>query len=105
MGAPIFTLVAFGGTWHLFIWYDSSPSHQPVLLVLVPSGVDTTYDLGGLSPGVDIPVAGCHRLTFGAFSSHTDCWSRSGGSSLAWPLCQAYSFPLEKLLDSCRRLW
>ena len=65
MGAPIFTHIAFGGIWHLFIQYDSSPPHQPVLLeYLVPSGIDTTYDQGVLSPGVDIPVAGCHRLTF-----------------------------------------
>ena len=40
MDAPNFTLVARGGTWHPFIQYDFSPSHQPVLLVFVPSGVD-----------------------------------------------------------------
>ena len=38
--------------------------------------VDTTYDLGVLSPGVGISVAGCNRLTFGAFCIHTGCWSR-----------------------------
>ena len=41
---------------------------------LAPSGVDTTYDVGVLSPGVDISVAGCHRLTFGAFCNHIGCW-------------------------------
>ena len=39
----------------LFHWY------------LAPSGVDNTYDLGDFSPGMDITVAGCHRLTLGAF--------------------------------------
>ena len=33
MGAPIFPLVAFWWHWQLFIQFDSSPPHQPVLLV------------------------------------------------------------------------
>ena len=83
MGEPIFTLVTFDGTWHPFIQYDSSPPHLPMLLVFwYPLG-RYSYDLGVLSPGVGISVAGCHRLTFGAFCTHTGCWSRSGGSSLA----------------------
>ena len=74
MGAPIFTLVAFGDMGNfssgmtlccnsnLFCWY------------LAPSGVDITYDLGLFSSGVDTTVTGCHRLTLGACCSHTSCW-------------------------------
>ena len=102
MGAPIFTLVAFGGTWHPFIQYDFSPSHQPVLLVLCTIWGRSTYDLGGFPPGVDISVAGCHRLMFDAFCSHTVCWVGSGGSTLAWESCPAYFHPLEGLLPCCR---
>ena len=102
MGAPISTLVAFGGTWHPFIQYDFSPSHQPVLLVFCTIWGRSTYDLGGLPPGVDIFVAGCHGLTFDAFCSHTVCWVGSGGSSLAWASCPAYFYPLERLLPCCR---
>ena len=102
MGAPIFTLVAFGGTWHLFIQYDSSPPHQPVLLVYCTIWGISTYDLGGLPPGMDISVAHCHRLTSGAFCSHTGYWVGSGGSSLAWASCSAYFCPLEALLPCCR---
>ena len=102
MGAPIFTLVAFWWHWQLFIQYDSSPLHQPVLLVFGTIWGRSTYDLGGLSPGVDISVAGCHRLTFGAFYSHTGCWVGSGGSFLAWASCPAYFCPLEGLVYCCR---
>ena len=83
MGAPIFTLVAYDGTGNfssrMTLLHDINLFHQ----YLAPSGVDTTYDLGVLSPGVDITVAGLHRLTLGAFCSHTCCWGGSGGSSLA----------------------
>ena len=68
---------------------------------LAPSGVDTTYDLGLLSPGLDITVAGCHRLTLGDFGSHIGSWSGSGGSSLTWASCQAYFFFLRRLLQYC----
>ena len=58
MGAPIFTLVAFGGTGNfssgMTFYYHINLFHQ----FLAPSGVDTTYDLGVLSPGVDITVVG-----------------------------------------------
>ena len=104
MGAPIFTLVTFGGTWHLFIQYDSSPCHQPVS-PLFAQGVDTTYDLGVSSPGGGITVACQHRLALGAFCSHTGYWVWSGGSSLAWASCTAYSCPMERLLHCCRGLW
>ena len=83
MGAPIFTLVAFGGTWHPFLQFDFSPPHQPVLLVFCTIWGRSKCDLGGLPPGVDISVAGCHRLTFGAFCTHNGCWIRNGGRSLA----------------------
>ena len=90
MGAPIFALVTFCGTWHPFIQYDFTPPHQPVLLVFCTIWGRSTYDLGGLPPGVDVSVAGCHRLIFDAFCSHTVCWVGSGGSSL------------EGLLPCCR---
>ena len=67
--------------------------------------VGTTYDLGVLSPDVDINVAGGHRVMLDALCSHTGCWSRSGGSSLAWASCQAYSCFLGRLLHCCRGLW
>ena len=54
MGAPIFTLVAFCGTWHPFIQYYFSPPHQPVLLVFCTTWGRSTYDLGGLPTGVDL---------------------------------------------------
>ena len=69
---------------------------------LAPSGIDTAYDLQVLSPGVAMSMAACHRLIFGAFCTHTDSWSRSGGSSLAWTSCPAYFYPLEGLLPCCR---
>ena len=59
MGAPIFTLIAFGGTWHLFTQYDSSPPHQHINLCcwyFATIWVDTTYDLAVLSHGVGISV-------------------------------------------------
>ena len=74
MGAPIFTLVAFCG---IGIFSSSMTLLHNINLFyqyLASSGVDTTYDLGVLSTGVDISVAGCHRLIFGAFCSHTGCW-------------------------------
>ena len=56
MGVPIFSLVAIGGTWHLFIHmtlcHDIKLFHQ----YLASSGVDTTYDLGVLPPGVGTTV-------------------------------------------------
>ena len=100
MGAPIFTLVAFGGTWHPFIQYDFSPPHQPLLLVFCTIWGRSTYDLGGLPSGVDISVA-CHTLTYDAFCSHTVCWVGSGGSSLAQALSCIF-LPLEGLLPCCR---
>ena len=96
------TLVAFGGignfssgiTLHhninLFCWF------------LAPSGMDITYNLGVFSPGVDITVAGCHRLTLDAFCSHTSCWGGSGGSSLARASCPAYFCLLKGLLHCYR---
>ena len=102
MGAPILPLVAFGGTWHPFIQYDFTQPHQPVLLVFCTIFGRSTYDLGGLPTGVDISVAGCHRLKFDAFCSHTVCWVGSGGSSLAWPSCPSYFYPLEGLHLCCR---
>ena len=63
MGAPIFILLPFGGTWHPFLQYDFTPPHQPMLLVFCTIWGRSTYDLGGLPPGVDISVAGCHKLT------------------------------------------
>ena len=74
---------------NLFAWY------------LAPFG-NTIYSLGVFSPSVDITVAGYHRLILIAFCSHTGCWSRSGGSSLAWASCPAYSCLLERLLNCCR---
>ena len=50
---------------------------------LAPSSMNTTYNLEVFSPGVDFIVAGCYRLTFGAFCNHTDCWGKSSGSSFA----------------------
>ena len=47
-----------------------------LLLYLAASGMDTTYDLGVISPGVDISVAGCYRLILGIFCSHTDCYRK-----------------------------
>ena len=89
MGTPIFTLVAFGVTGN---FSSSRNLHCNINLFhrgLAPCGVDTTYNLVVFSPGVDITVAGCHMLIFGAFCSHTGCWGRSSGSSLAWALCPA----------------
>ena len=102
MGAPIFTLVAFGGIRHPFIQHDFSPPHQPALLIFCTIWGRSTYDLGKLPPGVDISVAGCHRLTYDAFCSHTVCWFESGGSSLAWASCPTYFYPLEGLLPCGR---
>ena len=102
MGVPIFTLVAFGGTWHPSIQYQFSPPHQPVLLVFCTIWGRCTYDLGGLPTGVDISMAGCHRLMFGAFCTHTGCWSRNGGRSMAWASCPAYFYPLKGLVPCCR---
>ena len=56
MGIPIFTLVAFDGTGIFsssMTLHDISLFHQYLAL----SGVDTTYDLGVLSPGVGIIMA------------------------------------------------
>ena len=90
--------------WYLasFIQSGSSPPNQPVLLVFCTIWGRSTYDLGGLPLGVDISVAGCHRLTSCAFSSHTGCWVGSGDSSLAWVSCPAYFYSLEGLLPCCR---
>ena len=56
MGAPIFTLVPFGGTGILSssmtLPHGINLFHQ----YLAPSGVDTTCDLGVLSSGVGITV-------------------------------------------------
>ena len=94
VAAPIFALVAFVVTGNFLssttLLLDIKLFHQ----YLAPSGVDTTYDLGVLSPGVGITVAGWHRLTLAAFCSHTGYWGGSGGSSLAWASCPAYSCPL-----------
>ena len=102
MGALILTLVAFGGTGQLFIQCHFSPTHQPVLLVFCTIWGRSTYDLGGLPTGVDISVAGCHRLTFGAFCTHIGCFSRNGGRYLTWASCPVYFYPLKGLLPCCR---
>ena len=56
MAAPIFALLAFGGTGNfssgMTLLHDINLFHQ----YLAPSGVDITYDLGVLSPGVGITV-------------------------------------------------
>ena len=67
----------------------------------VPPGVDPHMIWEG-SKLVWISGAGCHRLTFGAFCTHTGCWSRNGGRSLEWASCPAYFYPLEGLLPCCR---
>ena len=58
MGAPIFTLLAFGGTGNfssdMIRLHHINLFHQ----YLAPSGVDATYDLGLLSLSVDITVTG-----------------------------------------------
>ena len=102
MGTPFSHLLPFGGTGNFSSSMTLLHHFNLCCWYLVPSGVDTTYYLGGLSPGVDISVAGCHRLTFGASCSHTGCWVGSGGSSLAWASCPAYFWPLEGLLHCCR---
>ena len=86
MGAPIFT-IAFGGSGNISSGISICHNINHFHWYLTPYEVDTTYDLGVSSPGVDITVASCHSLTFRAFCSHTGCWGRSGGSSLAWALC------------------
>ena len=69
---------------------------------LALSAVDTTYDLGVLSPGLGITVACQHSLILAAFCGHTGCWVGSSGSSLAWASCPTYSCPLEGLLHCCK---
>ena len=58
------TLLAFGGTGN-FSSGITLLHNINMFLFLVPSGVDTTNDLGVFSPGVDITVAGCHRADIG----------------------------------------
>ena len=99
------TLVAFHSTVNFSSGITLLHNINLCCWYLAPFGVDITHNLGVFSPGVDISVAGCHRLTLGAFCSHTGCWSSSGGSSLAWASCPAYSCPLERLLHYCRGLW
>ena len=68
-------LTAFGETGNL-ISISNQVSHcdniNLLLLYLVPSGVDTAYDLGVFSPIVDITVAGYQGLTLGIFYNHTN---------------------------------
>ena len=100
--ALILKLVAFGDTGNISSGITLCHNINPFCYYLAPSGMDITYDLDMFSPGVDITVAGCYRLTLGAFCSHIGCWGRSGGSSLAWSSCPAYSCLLKRLLHCCR---
>ena len=102
--APKFTLVAFGGT---FNFSSSMTLHHNINLFcqyFAPSGGDTTYGLVVSLPGMDTTVAGCHWLMLGAFCSHSGCWDRSSGSSLAWALCLAYSCLLRRLCQTASLL-
>ena len=95
-GAPLLTLVSFGGTGNFSSGITLCHNISLFCQHLASSGVDTTYGLRVFSPGVDVTVASCHRLTLGSFCSHTGCWGRSGGSSLAWASCPVYSCLLRK---------
>ena len=106
MGAPIFTLVVFGGTGNFssgmtLLLHNINLFHQ----FFAPCRVDTIYGLGVVSSGIGITIAGWHRLTWGAFCSHTGYWGRSGGTPLAWASQPAYSCPLESLLHFYMGLW
>ena len=44
-----------------------------LFLDLAPPGINSTYDPGVFSLGVDITMAGCHKLTQVIFYNHTGC--------------------------------
>ena len=102
MDAPILTPVAFDGTGSFSSGITLHCNINLFWQYLTPSGLDITYDLGVFSSGVNITVAGCHRLTLGTFCSHNSNLGRNSGSSLAWASCPAYSCLLERLFHCCR---
>ena len=105
VGSLMITLVAFADICNFPFGITLLHSINLLQWYLSPFGVDTAYDLGVFSPGVDITVASFHRLMLGAFCSHTGCWSRSSGSSFAWASCPAYFCLLRRLLKCCLGLW
>ena len=69
MRSLMITLVVLPGTGNFSSGITLLHNINLCCWYLAPSGVDTTYNLGVFSPGVDIYVVGCHRLTLGAFCS------------------------------------
>ena len=91
LGAPIFTLIAFGSTSNfpsgITLCHKIKIFHQYMAL----SWVDTT-----IGPGSTLTCGGYHCgwwhwLVLGAFCNHSGCWGLSCGNSLAWASCPTYS--------------
>ena len=56
------TQIAFGGIGSFSSGITLLHNINLFHCYVAPFGVDTTYDLGVFSPGVDITFASCHRL-------------------------------------------